>query len=110
MRGRGDRLTKKVTQISRKGLHFFNLFLKRKRKGPYHIETSTLICRANQWTGSYLIGTSVMKELIIFLFFFLNDIHLSLFHFFSKMLFCICEIQQNLYMCKCFHNCVDMCP
>ena len=45
-----------------------------------------------------------------FFIFFLNDIHLSLFHFFSKILFCICEIQQNLYMCKCFHNCVDMCP
>ena len=31
--------------------------------GPYHIETSLLICRANQWTGVYMIGTSVMKEL-----------------------------------------------
>ena len=28
-----------------------------------HIETSLLICRANQWTGLYMIGTSVMKEL-----------------------------------------------
>ena len=25
--------------------------------GPYYI------CRANQWTGLYVIGTSVMKEL-----------------------------------------------
>ena len=24
----------------------------------------TLICRTNQWTGFYMIGTSVMKELI----------------------------------------------
>ena len=31
---------------------------------PYHIETSPLIYRANQWTGFYMIGTSVMKELI----------------------------------------------
>ena len=31
--------------------------------GPYHIETSTLICRANQWTGFHIIETSVMKEL-----------------------------------------------
>ena len=30
----------------------------------YRIETSPLICRANQWTGYYMIGTSVMKELI----------------------------------------------
>ena len=33
--------------------------------GPYHIETSTLICSANQWTGFYMRGTSVMKELDI---------------------------------------------
>ena len=30
---------------------------------PYHIETSPLICCANQWTGFCMIGTSVMKEL-----------------------------------------------
>ena len=28
---------------------------------PYHIETSPVICRANQWTGFYMIGNSVMK-------------------------------------------------
>ena len=33
-------------------------------RGPYHIETSPLICKANQWTGFYMIRTSVMKELI----------------------------------------------
>ena len=27
------------------------------------METSPLICSANQWTGFYMIGTSVMKEL-----------------------------------------------
>ena len=32
--------------------------------GPYHIETSPLICSTNQRSGSYMIGTSVMKELI----------------------------------------------
>ena len=32
-------------------------------KGPCRIETSPLICSANQWNGFYLIGTSVMKEL-----------------------------------------------
>ena len=31
--------------------------------GPYPTETSQVICRANQWTGFYMIGTSVMKEL-----------------------------------------------
>ena len=31
---------------------------------PYHVETSPLICKANQRTGSYMTGTSVMKELI----------------------------------------------
>ena len=29
----------------------------------YHIETSPLICSANQWTGFYMITASVMKEL-----------------------------------------------
>ena len=31
--------------------------------GCYHIETSSLICRANQWTGFYMITASVMKGL-----------------------------------------------
>ena len=30
------------------------------------MEISPLICFANQWTGFYMIGTSVMKELIGF--------------------------------------------
>ena len=33
--------------------------------GRYHIETSPLTCRANQWTGFYMISASVMKELNI---------------------------------------------
>ena len=31
--------------------------------GRYHIETNPLICGANQWTGFYMITTSVMKGL-----------------------------------------------
>ena len=31
--------------------------------GPYHIDTSPLICRPSQWTGFYMIGSSAMKEL-----------------------------------------------
>ena len=31
--------------------------------GRCHIETSSLICRANQWTGLYMITASVMKGL-----------------------------------------------
>ena len=31
--------------------------------GPYHIKTSPLISRANQSTGFYMIGNSVIKEL-----------------------------------------------
>ena len=33
--------------------------------GPYHIETSPLIYRANQWTIFYVIGASIMKELTL---------------------------------------------
>ena len=30
---------------------------------PYYIETSSLICSANQWTSFYLTETSVLKDL-----------------------------------------------
>ena len=33
--------------------------------GRYHIDTSPLICWANQWVGFYMIMASVMKELIV---------------------------------------------
>ena len=33
-------------------------------RGPYHIETSPLICNVNQWTGFYITQTSIKKELI----------------------------------------------
>ena len=33
--------------------------------GLYHIENSPLICSANQKTGFYVIGTSVMKKLML---------------------------------------------
>ena len=36
-------------------------------RGPFDIETNPLICESKsmdyQWTGFYMIGTSVMKEL-----------------------------------------------
>ena len=31
--------------------------------GRYYIETSALICSANQWTGFYMTKDSIMKEL-----------------------------------------------
>ena len=37
--------------------------MKWRRSHLCHIETSPLICRANQWTSFYMIGTSVMKEI-----------------------------------------------
>ena len=33
-------------------------------RGPYHIETSPFICRANQWNLFYTIEISLMKELL----------------------------------------------
>ena len=36
--------------------------------GSYHIGTNPLICRANQWTDSYMIGISVMKEFMLIVF------------------------------------------
>ena len=34
--------------------------------GLYHIKTSPLICRANQWTGLYMIGAFVIRVLNVF--------------------------------------------
>ena len=54
--------TQTFSEIYKSALVYLQLFHDR---GSYHIETSPLICSANQrnqWTGFYLIGTSVMKE------------------------------------------------
>ena len=32
--------------------------------GPFHIESSPLICRVNQWIGFYMMGTFVIKKVI----------------------------------------------
>ena len=36
-------------------------------RGPCLTEASPLICRENQWTGFYMIGTSAAKRLRLFL-------------------------------------------
>ena len=43
--------------------------------GRYHIETSPLICGANQWTGVYMISASVMKGLNIHRFINVIQVH-----------------------------------
>ena len=57
-----------IQLIDQSGTQFGNLILNCYLKlfddvGPYHIETSLLISRADQWTSSCRIGTYVMKEL-----------------------------------------------
>ena len=50
----------------KKSIHAFNVtagFNSFMTEVGYHIETSPLICSANQWTGFYMITASVMKEL-----------------------------------------------
>ena len=32
-------------------------------RSPYDMETSSLICSTNRWTGFYMIETSIMREL-----------------------------------------------
>ena len=44
------------TEIVKNGLNSF-------MTGFPDIETSLMICRANQWPGSYMIGINLMKEL-----------------------------------------------
>ena len=45
-----------LSEIVKNGLNSF-------MTGFPHIETSPMICRANQWPGSYMIGINLMKEL-----------------------------------------------
>ena len=54
-----DRVAMLVILIFNFSSFFFNFH----DGGRYHIETSPLICSANQWTGFYLISASVVKEL-----------------------------------------------
>ena len=51
--------------------------------GPYHIETSPWICKANQLTGFYITGTSIMKELTKFWLISQPLTHSSTSHFFK---------------------------
>ena len=48
--------------------------------GPYHIETSSLIYGANQWTGFYITRASAIKELMGFFynFFFAKIIYINI--------------------------------
>ena len=50
-----------VTALLLSNLLFYVLFLS--WRSSYHIETSPLICRANQWTFFYIKGTSIIKQL-----------------------------------------------
>ena len=43
--------------------HLIHLFQPFHEGDRYHIETSPLICGANQWTDFYMITASVMKGL-----------------------------------------------
>ena len=55
-------------QIDWKCVKMIDVDIKRcpyQRGGPYHIETSPLICRVNQKTCWYMIETSVMKEFMM---------------------------------------------
>ena len=50
--------------LARNGLNMLTSDIKLfYNRDPYYRETSPLIFSANQWTGFYMIETSVMKEL-----------------------------------------------
>ena len=56
-----------VLKLLLKYIYFYHIifrFSKLTLSGPYQIKISPLICRANQWTGFYMIGASVLKELV----------------------------------------------
>ena len=51
-----------LTNNLKRSLCFCSLF---HDGGPYHKETSPLICSAIRWTGFYMIRASVMKKLMV---------------------------------------------
>ena len=53
------RISKLINLSSRKFLSIFH------DGSSYHVETSPLICSVNQWTGFYMIGNLIKKELIL---------------------------------------------
>ena len=61
------RLFEKIISRSKpfKAIHNFRKSLTFHDGGRYHIETSPLICAADQWTGFYMLTASVMKGLIL---------------------------------------------
>ena len=60
---KSDRLENATNLISNShNILKFNSFIH--DGGPYRIETSPLVGISNQWTGFYMIETSVMKELM----------------------------------------------
>ena len=52
-----------LMSVQDRSTYFDSSSLRFRYGSPYHIETSPLICSANQWTGFYMVRTSVMKEL-----------------------------------------------
>ena len=70
--------------------------------GRYHIETSPLICSANQWTGFYTIMASVMKELNIC---FLHIYHLPYFSCSKKIFSVMLSALQYSISQSCFQLC-----
>ena len=49
-----------MLMIIKMGIHF-----KKTWNGLYHTETSPLIHSENQWTGFYMIGSSIIEELMV---------------------------------------------
>ena len=82
---------------------------------PYHIETSQLIFRSNQWIGVYMIETSVMKEWNTKSFFIINlsmykkSIWTSNISFPPYIFLFSLRLLEKYYLCGCFKelwNCI----
>ena len=58
-----DIKTKEESSLNEMSFTYYNSIYLFHDRGRYHIETSPLICSANQWTGFYMITAPVMKEI-----------------------------------------------
>ena len=56
-------VSKRILMQTRNVWHYILVLYLFQDGGLNHVETSPLICRANQWTGFYITRTSFMKQL-----------------------------------------------
>ena len=61
--------------------HYWNMHWLFHGRGPYHVETSPLICSSDQWNSFRMIGSSAMRELRRMLYCYFSTSSISHWHY-----------------------------